>query len=486
MANIFISYSKSDEPDARLLSAFLEANGYSVWWDRDLVGGDKYRGAIAAELSKARAVVVIWTKTSVDSNWVQSEAGRALREQKLIPVRSGGMEYKDIPPPFDNVHTVTLNNREQILAAVAGQLAKPALPAPLWKQLKFDLLAWLGVLGGAITLLAHIDGILKLASLFQWLLFNWSALLKHMWQALLFFRFDVSAYDAEVLTIGLLMTSAVLYSSLPNRATKCPPGLEVVAPPAGLGGRSKRRMTLATVSLIWSLFPIFIIIVLGVANIETRQEARFWHDFDSYVETIFASDSDCARFMKNFLRNADKPMLVGLMIGDKPPTQKVDGCFKSSGAEEKRHDLYFLAVFHGDEEKNKSVVITAVRSINNTAIGVTLVLALVLSPIYMPFLLYWVASLILPLNIQVSVLSQRLWRTLILFGGIIIVNFVAIGIESGVNWLKAVPDSSYDIDINRPDDRLGDTQPLEDRHAVVGARERSRQRDDRHSRLQRR
>ena len=30
MADIFISYSKSDEAEARVLAAFLEAEGYSV------------------------------------------------------------------------------------------------------------------------------------------------------------------------------------------------------------------------------------------------------------------------------------------------------------------------------------------------------------------------------------------------------------------------------------------------------------------------
>jgi hypothetical protein len=33
MADIFISYSKNDHDQARMLAAFLEAEGYSVWWD---------------------------------------------------------------------------------------------------------------------------------------------------------------------------------------------------------------------------------------------------------------------------------------------------------------------------------------------------------------------------------------------------------------------------------------------------------------------
>lgn len=68
--------------------------------------GDKYRGVITEELGTARAVIVIWTKNSVQSGWVQSEAGRALREQKLIPVRSSNCDYNNIPPPFDNIHTI--------------------------------------------------------------------------------------------------------------------------------------------------------------------------------------------------------------------------------------------------------------------------------------------------------------------------------------------------------------------------------------------
>jgi TIR domain-containing protein len=54
VADIFISYSKKDEAEARLLAAFLEAEGLSVWWDQTLLGGEKYRATITAELDKAR------------------------------------------------------------------------------------------------------------------------------------------------------------------------------------------------------------------------------------------------------------------------------------------------------------------------------------------------------------------------------------------------------------------------------------------------
>jgi hypothetical protein len=39
VADIFISYSHADKVAARELAAYLEAQGYSVWWDSNLKGG---------------------------------------------------------------------------------------------------------------------------------------------------------------------------------------------------------------------------------------------------------------------------------------------------------------------------------------------------------------------------------------------------------------------------------------------------------------
>ena len=125
VADIFISYSKKDYGEARLLAAFLEAEGYSVWWDASLLSGDNYRKVIMTELGRARATIVIWTENSIQSDWVQSEAGRAHADRKLIPVKAKGLSYKDIPPPFDNMHIGSPHDREKILAAVVALLAKP-------------------------------------------------------------------------------------------------------------------------------------------------------------------------------------------------------------------------------------------------------------------------------------------------------------------------------------------------------------------------
>jgi hypothetical protein len=43
MADIFISYSKADRPLALKLSAFLESEGWTVWWDKSLGAANLYR-----------------------------------------------------------------------------------------------------------------------------------------------------------------------------------------------------------------------------------------------------------------------------------------------------------------------------------------------------------------------------------------------------------------------------------------------------------
>jgi len=105
MADIFVSYAKTDRSLASKLVAMLEAEGWKVWWDTSLTIGDDFRNEIMTELGRARAVIVIWTDASIKSDWVRSEAGRAQADRKLIPVKLAHLNYKDLPPPFDVLHT---------------------------------------------------------------------------------------------------------------------------------------------------------------------------------------------------------------------------------------------------------------------------------------------------------------------------------------------------------------------------------------------
>lgn len=118
MADIFISYSKAERTLTEALARELEAVGYSVWWDTNLIAGESYQKVIVRELEEARAVIVIWTPSSTQSEWVYSEANRAARQEKLISVRVAEVDMFDIPPPFDVRQTEFLDNRRAIWKAL--------------------------------------------------------------------------------------------------------------------------------------------------------------------------------------------------------------------------------------------------------------------------------------------------------------------------------------------------------------------------------
>jgi hypothetical protein len=185
MADIFISYSKADHALALKLSAFLEAEGWSVWWDKSLAPADLYRDEIMKQLAAARAVITIWTPNSVKSDWVRAEAGRAKADRKLIPVKTSDVAYTDIPLPFGEMHTENIESSELIRAAVVAQLAKPAVEPTAWvsltKGFKYELLTWAGIVGGALTLFGHMSDLLKIADWARVLVENWKAWTHAFW-----------------------------------------------------------------------------------------------------------------------------------------------------------------------------------------------------------------------------------------------------------------------------------------------------------------
>ena len=106
MADIFVSYAQADREWVKELATALEAEGLSVWWDPNLLPGTKFRDAIQSEMDKAKAVVVVWSRLAIESDWVRDEAedGRQLR--KLVPV------LKDpVTPPhgFRQLQTANLS-----------------------------------------------------------------------------------------------------------------------------------------------------------------------------------------------------------------------------------------------------------------------------------------------------------------------------------------------------------------------------------------
>lgn len=87
MADIFVSYSRKDQPLVKRVVKALESCGYSLWWDQRLTPQEAWDSTIEMEIKKARAVLVLWSRRAVASEWVRSEADYAKSEKKLVSAR---------------------------------------------------------------------------------------------------------------------------------------------------------------------------------------------------------------------------------------------------------------------------------------------------------------------------------------------------------------------------------------------------------------
>lgn len=107
MTHIFISYNREDQFRARMIADGLKAEGLHVWWDTNLRAGESYDEVTEKHLREAGAVVVLWSKKSVNSKWVRAEATVGERFSKLVPAM---IEPCERPLRFELVQTADLVN----------------------------------------------------------------------------------------------------------------------------------------------------------------------------------------------------------------------------------------------------------------------------------------------------------------------------------------------------------------------------------------
>jgi TolB-like protein len=107
MADIFVSYARSDRARVAPLVAAIQAQGWSVWWDPEIDPGQEFDRQIAAELKVAAAVLVVWTPVSVASRWVRGEARDGAERGILVPVR---FERAILPIDVRALHTTDFDD----------------------------------------------------------------------------------------------------------------------------------------------------------------------------------------------------------------------------------------------------------------------------------------------------------------------------------------------------------------------------------------
>ena len=119
MADVFISYAKKHAQLTQDLARDIEAKGFTTWWDTSLLPGDGFPEKIKQEIDVAKAVIVVWTESSVTSSWVWAEADRAYKQSKLITVHEEGLDLDRIPLPFNRLQSSLVTDRAKVFAALA-------------------------------------------------------------------------------------------------------------------------------------------------------------------------------------------------------------------------------------------------------------------------------------------------------------------------------------------------------------------------------
>jgi TolB-like protein len=138
MAKLFVSYSRDDEAAAARVVHALERAGHEVWWDAKIEGGTRYSRLIGEALEKSEAVVVLWSRQSVESDWVRDEAAHGRERRRLVPLSLDGTRA---PLGFRQIQNVDMSRWhgrvdapqfravERAIAVALGQEAVALEPA---------------------------------------------------------------------------------------------------------------------------------------------------------------------------------------------------------------------------------------------------------------------------------------------------------------------------------------------------------------------
>ncbi|MFM6932649.1 MAG: TIR domain-containing protein [Novosphingobium sp.] len=134
--HVFLSYSREDQKTAKAVISLLERLGYKVWWDGLIPGGERFGKVTGEALENARAVMVLWSKVSVESHWVHDEATRGRDSGRLVPLSIDGSHP---PLGFGQFQFIDVSKEgirqdgpqmQRALAALAALYGEPAPVLP--------------------------------------------------------------------------------------------------------------------------------------------------------------------------------------------------------------------------------------------------------------------------------------------------------------------------------------------------------------------
>lgn len=130
MASIFISYAHVDLEKAEAVRAALEAAHCSVSMDPQIPVGARWRDWLKEHLQQASVVVVLWSRQSVEADWVRAEAEVAKHSSVLLPLVIDDLE--EVPLGFGETQclvckwnvdgTLAKDTQDHLLSAIRTQM----------------------------------------------------------------------------------------------------------------------------------------------------------------------------------------------------------------------------------------------------------------------------------------------------------------------------------------------------------------------------
>src|SRR5215831_15365658 len=129
MSDVFISYARPAEAEAKRIAEALRGLGYGVWRDDELPAHRDYSEVIEERLRAAKAVVVVWSAEGVKSQWVRAEADLAREAGTLVQLSIDGASP---PIPFNRIQC----------ADMSGWTGEP--DAPGWRKVAASIVELAG------------------------------------------------------------------------------------------------------------------------------------------------------------------------------------------------------------------------------------------------------------------------------------------------------------------------------------------------------
>lgn len=100
VVDVFISYKRDDRRRAARVAKKLQELGLEVWLDARIPSGTSFDTEIESALKSAKAVLVLWSKTSAASEWVRNEASTGKERGILVALM---VEPCELPIAFRSV-----------------------------------------------------------------------------------------------------------------------------------------------------------------------------------------------------------------------------------------------------------------------------------------------------------------------------------------------------------------------------------------------